>query len=245
MAEWTGPRRTLNSIPAEYDPTPVDAASELPQSPPQAPGAIDSPQLPGATPDNPDLPGRPRGSQRSLTSNRRPLTEYGTAQRFLRLFTPAPGTELEPADWEQGPSSQEEQRKADPALLTPPRPLGGYGLGLGRSAPAIPPAVTQAVALTEETTPSIPIAEHGLLTETPQPASSDLAVEETTMDVPAGAIRGTGAVACPPEYPVKGNAQSKIYHTQASRVYEQTIAEYCFATVEAAEAAGYRAPKNL
>ena len=68
-----------------------------------------------------------------LASNRRPLTEYGSAQRLLGLFTPAPGTELQASDWEQGPSSTEELRKADPALLTPIRPLGGVGLGIGRS----------------------------------------------------------------------------------------------------------------
>jgi hypothetical protein len=36
-----------------------------------------------------------------------------------------------------------------------------------------------------------------------------------------------------------------IYHTAQSRVYEQTIAELCFLSPEAAEAAGYRPPKNL
>ena len=244
MAEWTGPRRTLNSIPAEFDPTPVDAASEQLHAPPEAPGAVDSPQLPGATPDDPDLPGYPRGSRRPLASNRRPLTEYGTAQRLLRMFTPAPGTELEPADWEQGPSSQEEQRKANPALGTPIRPLKGYGLGIGHSAPAIPAAAIEAVSVTDASGTGIPVAAQGALVSGAPPASAEVAVHETTMDVPAGAVAGNGTLQCPPEFPIKGNAQSKIYHTPASRVYEQTIPEFCFASTEAAEAAGFRAPRN-
>ena len=50
------------------------------------------PQLPGMTPDQPALPGRSRGSSPPLASNRRPLAEYGSAQRLLGLFTPAPGS---------------------------------------------------------------------------------------------------------------------------------------------------------
>src|SRR4051794_38312163 len=144
MAEWTGPKRTLNSIVPEGVP-PVDAASDHRPPPPKAPGAVSSPQQPGMTPDDPDFPGHPRGSLPPLASNRRPLTEYGTAQRILRLFTPAPGVQLEAADFEQGPASKEEVRKAHPALLTPFRPLTGYGLGVGRTAPAIAPDSFEAI----------------------------------------------------------------------------------------------------
>ena len=91
-----------------------------------------------------------------LASNRRPLSEYGTAQRLLRLFTPAPGEELQASDWEQGPSAMEELRKADPALLTPIRPLGGIGLGIGRTAPAIAPEALEAIGEATEATPETP-----------------------------------------------------------------------------------------
>ena len=132
MAEWTGQKRTLNSIPTEDDPPLDDTSVHVPRAPqapaattsphppeddpplddtsvhvprtPQAPAATSSPQLPGMTPDQPALPGRSRGSLPPLASNRRPLTEYGSAQRLLGLFTPAPGTELQASDWEQGPS---------------------------------------------------------------------------------------------------------------------------------------------
>ena len=36
-----------------------------------------------------------------------------------------------------------------------------------------------------------------------------------------------------------------IYHTAESRAYEQTIAELCFSSPEAAERAGYHSPRNL
>jgi hypothetical protein len=140
------------------------------------------------TPDDPDLPGRPRGSLPPLASIRRPLTEYGSAQRILRLFTPAAGVTLEAADFEQGPASKEEVRKADPALLTPFRPLTGHGLGIGRSAPAIAPDTYEAIGeVTEATsTPeSIPAAAEPVV----QPADT---AAEGEVGVPGGAIRGDG-----------------------------------------------------
>jgi len=155
MAEWTGQKRTLNSIPTEDDPPLDDTSVHVPQAP-QAPAATSSPQRPGMTPDQPALPGRSRGSLPPLASNRRPLTEYGSAQRLLGLFTPAPGTELQASDWEQGPSSTEELRKADPALLTPIRPLGGVGLGIGRSTPAIAQEALEAIGDATEATTEAP-----------------------------------------------------------------------------------------
>jgi hypothetical protein len=241
MAEWTGRKRTLNSIDVELDPPPQLAASDRLAPPPEAPGAIASPQIPGMTPDDPDLPGRPRGSLPPLASNRRPLTEYGTAQRLLRLFSPPGGAELTAADWEQGASAHEELRKADPALLAPFRPLGGTGLGIGRAQSAIATealaALGDATAVTQVVTPQEAAATAPVAAPEPSTAS--------TIEIPAGAVRGDGTAVCPDGFPVKGNAQSKIYHVPASRQYGATIPELCFATAEAAEAAGFRAPKNL
>jgi hypothetical protein len=244
MAEWTGQKRTLNSIPTEDDPPLDDTSVHVPRTP-QAPAATTSPQRPGMTPDQPALPGRPRGSLPPLASNRRPLTEYGTAQRLLGLFTPAPGTELEASDWEQGPSSTEELRKADPALLTPIRPLGGVGLGIGRSTPAIAQEALEAIGdATEATTEAAPTQEATAAPSSP-PVTPEPPAAPGTTDVPEGAVRGNGTVTCPPEFPVKGNAHSMIYHTAESRAYEQTIAELCFSSPEAAERAGYHSPRNL
>jgi len=195
------------------------------------------------TPDQPALPGRSRGSLPPLASNRRPLSEYGSAQRLLGLFTPEPGTELQAADWEQGPSATEELRKADPALLTPIRPLGGVGLGIGRATPAIAQEALEAIGdATEATTEAAPTPE---ATATATPVTPESPAAPGATDVPTGAVRGDGTATCPPEFPIKGNTQSMIYHTAESRVYGQTIAEICFSSPEAAEAAGYRSPKNV
>lgn len=241
MAEWTGVNRTLNSLQPEALP-PVDAASDDTPVPPEAPGATVSPQRPGMTPDAPELPERPRGSLPPLESNRRPLTEYETAQQRLRLFIPAPGTELEAADWEQGPISNEERRKVDPALQTPIRPLSGYGLGIGRSLALTSPPPDEAIA---ETASAVTKEAVGIPTPAaPSDAPAAPPAPTGAGDVPAGALRGDGSASCPPEFPIKGNTQSMIYHTPHSPVYERTIPEFCFATVEAAEAAGFRAPRS-
>jgi large subunit ribosomal protein L17 len=46
----------------------------------------------------------------------------------------------------------------------------------------------------------------------------------------------------PEGYEIKGNEESKLYHVPEGRYYDQTKAEYYFATVDAAEAAGFSAP---
>jgi hypothetical protein len=58
--------------------------------------------------------------------------------------------------------------------------------------------------------------------------------------VPAGAVPGDGTASCPPDYPIKGNRQSRIYHTPGQVSYPSTIAEFCFASADAAELAGFR-----
>jgi methylphosphotriester-DNA--protein-cysteine methyltransferase len=49
---------------------------------------------------------------------------------------------------------------------------------------------------------------------------------------------------CPESHPIKGNATSMIYHEPGGASYARTIPNVCFATAEAAEAAGYRAPQR-
>jgi small subunit ribosomal protein S16 len=48
--------------------------------------------------------------------------------------------------------------------------------------------------------------------------------------------------AAPEGFTIKGNVDSMLYHTPASRSYSRTVAEVWFDTVEAAEAAGFSAP---
>jgi FtsZ-interacting cell division protein ZipA len=53
---------------------------------------------------------------------------------------------------------------------------------------------------------------------------------------------------CPDSAPIKGNVSSSsgelIYHVPGGQYYDKTTAEECFATEQAAQNAGYRAPKR-
>ncbi|HYH12471.1 MAG TPA: trigger factor [Thermomicrobiales bacterium] len=76
-------------------------------------------------------------------------------------------------------------------------------------------------------------------------------VEEAAEEFPAlegdsgdGWVKGDGETSIPEGYPVKGNAGSRIYHTPDSRFYDNTVAEYYFASPEVAESYGFRAPKG-
>lgn len=60
---------------------------------------------------------------------------------------------------------------------------------------------------------------------------------------PKGAIRAQSAT-CPDDHPIKGNANSRIYHMPNESSYEQTIPEFCFASEDDAKAAGFRARKH-
>jgi hypothetical protein len=66
---------------------------------------------------------------------------------------------------------------------------------------------------------------------------------DTVDEIPAGAVRGDGTADCPEDYPVKGNATSMLYHSPGSPSYKRTVPEYCFASSEAAEAAGFNPTK--
>ncbi len=69
-------------------------------------------------------------------------------------------------------------------------------------------------------------------------------VDPNSSAVPAGAVAGDGSATCPPDHPIKGNAGSMIYHLPGQPSYDRTVAEFCFASEQDAEAAGYRAPKR-
>jgi len=52
------------------------------------------------------------------------------------------------------------------------------------------------------------------------------------------------ATDCPVNKPIKGNAQSGIYHLPTGQYYNQTRPERCFATESEAIDAGYRKSKK-
>jgi hypothetical protein len=81
------------------------------------------------TPDRSTIPGESRRTAPPAGANQRPVSQYGTAQEILQVFTPGENGVWDKSDFEQAPSSQEEERKANPAALTPIRPVAGFALG--------------------------------------------------------------------------------------------------------------------
>lgn len=59
----------------------------------------------------------------------------------------------------------------------------------------------------------------------------------------SGSHAPVSAYDCPSHAPIKGNADSMIYHPPSSPWYDATKPEECFATESAAVAAGYRRAK--
>lgn len=60
----------------------------------------------------------------------------------------------------------------------------------------------------------------------------------------ANGIKGDGTDNVPDGYPIKGNANSMLYHVPGSAFYNRTIAEWYFASAEEAEAAGFQLPAS-
>ncbi|MBA2596741.1 MAG: hypothetical protein H0V00_08985, partial [Chloroflexia bacterium] len=73
-----------------------------------------------------------------------------------------------------------------------------------------------------------------------RPPRTQTQTQEDAAAAPPGAVAGDGSAICPPEFPIKGNASSRIYHVPGQVSYPPTIAEFCFASTETAEAAGFR-----
>ena len=81
-------------------------------------------------------------------------------------------------------------------------------------------------------------------------STASFAQEPATEVAPALSVPPLNINDCPDTHPIKGNKAGRqanrpvdpIYHVPMSRWYAVTDPEECFATVEDAEAAGYRAP---
>ena len=102
---------------------------------PAAPGAVRSPQVPGQVPDRSSVPDHGQlPVDMPVGEVRRPLVEYGTAQRIMGVYAKWDGDPTDPARFEQATASYEELRKTDPSLRTPVRPTAGYALSDGTRA---------------------------------------------------------------------------------------------------------------
>lgn len=63
---------------------------------------------------------------------------------------------------------------------------------------------------------------------------------ERETEPPLGAIAGDGTAICPPDFPVKGVVARNVYHGPGQPGYPAALADFCFASTEAAEAAGFQ-----
>jgi large subunit ribosomal protein L17 len=82
--------------------------------------------------------------------------------------------------------------------------------------------------------------------EAPAEGSPEVEESSSTEDAPYGA--GSHAPledgSQPEGFPIKGNADSMLYHSPGTAFYDRTVAEVWFATAEAAEAAGFSLPPS-
>ena len=69
-------------------------------------------------------------------------------------------------------------------------------------------------------------------------------VDAEVVEAPAGSHAPLEDGSQPEGFPVKGNADSMLYHLPDTRFYNSTVAEIWFADAEAAEAAGYQLPPS-
>ena len=106
-----------------------------------------------------------------------------------------------------------------------PRPRPRPGPGDARQT-ATPPAGVGAAGF-GPTSAGTPAPPHALFTPAP------------TDGVGAGALPGPGGAAPGPEFTIKGNADSMLFHTPESPYYERTRAEVWFRTPDEAAAAGF------
>jgi hypothetical protein len=70
-------------------------------------------------------------------------------------------------------------------------------------------------------------------------ADDALAAVQAAAEAHGGAVPGDGSYHCPPDYPIKGNMASMLYHHPHQPSYGRTIPEVCFQTEAAANAAGF------
>ncbi|MET3804804.1 large subunit ribosomal protein L17 [Nakamurella sp. UYEF19] len=86
--------------------------------------------------------------------------------------------------------------------------------------------------------------------EADEATQAEQAVDEAPAEGVSDAPYGEGSHAPledgtePEGFPVKGNADSNLYHLPGTRFYDATVAEVWFATAGAAEAAGFELPKS-
>jgi hypothetical protein len=148
---------------------------------------------------------------------------------------------------ERAEAGAEAERAAEEQAERAARDAETAGESVVRRAAAAEAAAGEAMADTAEAEGSRPVGAtpDAGADETRAAGSFGDGMRERGSDagVPLGAVAGDGTANCPPDFPIKGNRQSRIYHRPGQGSYASTVAEFCFASEEAAEVAGFRASR--
>ena len=95
-------------------------------------------------------------------------------------------------------------------------------------------------AASTNATPSDATSSSPPVASAPATTASTDSTDSTDSSAWVGPVDG----ACPLTHPVKGNANSGIFHLPGGRFYDTTVPERCYRDAEAAEADGMRASKR-
>jgi hypothetical protein len=163
-----------------------------------------------------------------------PVSEPSVSQPPAPVEPPAPAnppvSDLAEAAEAPTPASPSPRPRPRPR----PRPDGA-----GSTQVETPPAGSASVErATGEETPASGFGPTSA-TEPPAPPHA-LFTPASTDGVGAGAVPGPDGEAPGPEFTIKGNASSMLFHTPASPYYERTRAEVWFRTADEAVAAGFK-----
>lgn len=171
-------------------------------------------------------------AERRLASEQ--ATDAGAADT-----TPEGTTQPDAASSEQEARLYAAEGAEPPMAMAPPTAM---------STEVATPAEAEAAESGESPTASETVAEAGQAAETEAETATETVVgqEPTSGSEPGpettgqGWVKGDGTRECPASFPIKGNANSMIYHQPGESSYDVTIPEICFATEDDAKAAGYR-----
>lgn len=146
--------------------------------------------------------------------------------------TPEEEAAFAQAQAEARAAAAQAQREREARLASSRKPKAAPA----EEAPAAPQAFADVAAGAADTTTQAATNESAA-----QPAAS-VALDEPPFGEGSHAPLDDGAM--PDGYPIKGNADSKLYHVPDSPFYDRTVAEVWFASEAAAEAAGFAKPAS-
>lgn len=208
-------------------PTPTGQSAQV--KPPPKPNVAESKGNPtdelAVTPPKSPTTAEERAAPPEDSARPAPLAQPAQAQAEQPQQAAAPAPTEQPAARTEQPAKPEQPDKAEQPAKAQSAPQQAAPLPVEIERPEI--LLAKASGNTDEE-----LAE--ATSNEPTPATTEMRTE------PVDGV-------CPASHPIKGNRGSMgamIYHVPGGRNYERTKPEACFATIEEAEAAGYRAPRG-